>query len=248
MRRIVMGIGLAALAAIVVASADQGARPPAGRLNFLACPVVRDTATLPCWLAEHDGELYFLGTQGSTSSAFYPPQLLHDVLVEAAVGTGPRVCGGLPLVSVEVSVMPEINRACNTVLPAEPGYSTPPSPPAPVPSFPDTTREFVVVYDFDSDYLTLHTTRLILEAVRIARAARTSRVSVHGSRTASLLSDGRVLTERSTMGEIRARKVTEALVGLGIPAAAITTTWQATPATPDGVTDVARRRVTIRLD
>ena len=243
-----MGIGLASLAALAATSAEQGARPPAGRLNFLACPVVRDTATLPCWLAEHDGDLYYLGTQGSTSSAFYPPQLLHEVLVEASVGTGPRVCGGLPLASVEVSVMPEISRVCNTVLPAEPGFTAPPSPPAPVPSFPDTTREFAVAYDFDSDYLTLHTTRVILEAVRIAKAARTARVSVHGARTASLLSDGRVLTERSAMGETRARKVTEALVGLGIPAVAITTTWQTTPAAPDGVTDVARRHVMIRLD
>jgi outer membrane protein OmpA-like peptidoglycan-associated protein len=248
MRTTGVGIGLAAVVAMAVTPAGQARRPPSGRLNFLACPVVRDTATLPCWLAEHDGELYFLGTQGSTSSAFYPPQLLHEVLVEAAVGTGPRVCGGLPLVSVEVSVMPEINRACNTVLPAEPGYSTPPSPPAPIPSFSDTTREFVVAYDFDSDYLTLHTTRVILEAVRVSRAAGTTRVSVHGARTASLLSDGRVLTERPTMGEVRARKVTEALIGLGIPAAAISMTWQTSPATPDGATDVARRRVTIRLE
>ena len=30
--------------------------------------------------------LTLLGTHGSTSSAFYPPQLLHQVLVEATAG------------------------------------------------------------------------------------------------------------------------------------------------------------------
>lgn len=223
-------------------------RPPADRRNFLACPVVRDTATVPCWLAEYEGELYFLGSQGSTSSAFYPPQLLHQVLVEATTLEGPRICGGLPLTSVDVSVMPEISRECNSVLPAEPAFSAPPSPPAPVPAFPDTTRDFVVPYDFDSDYITLHTSRVILEAVRIAKAMRASRIHVRGHRGATLLSDGRTLTERAAMGEVRAAKMREALVGLGLPAASIQVTWQTTPDPPDGVTDAARRKVTIRLE
>jgi outer membrane protein OmpA-like peptidoglycan-associated protein len=209
--------------------------------------VVRDTATLPCWLAEHDGETYYLGTQGSSSSAFYPPQLLHDVLVEAEVGDGPRVCGGVPLKTVKVSVLPELNRACNTILPAEPQYSAPPSPPAPVPSFADTTREFVVPYDFDSDYITLHTSRIILEAARIARVAGATRVEIHGGRASTLLSDGRVLTERAGLGEQRATKMRTALAGLGVPAASIAVTWQAEPETPDGVNDSSRRRVRIRL-
>jgi outer membrane protein OmpA-like peptidoglycan-associated protein len=244
--RVVVALLVAAVAGLPLA-ASQERRPPANRRNFLACPIVRDTAVLPCWLAEYEGELYYLGTQGSSGSAFYPPQLLHDVLVEAEVGEGPRVCGGLPLKNVEVSVVPEINRACNTVLPAEPQYSAPPSPPAPVPNFPVTTREFSVPYDFDSDYITLHTSRIILEAARIAKAAKARRIEISGGRASTLLSDGRVITERATLGEVRASKMRDALVGLGIPAATIDLTWQGQPDAPDGVSDASRRRTVIRL-
>ena len=31
--------------------------------NFVACPMVRDTQTVPCFLAEYDGETYYLGIQ-----------------------------------------------------------------------------------------------------------------------------------------------------------------------------------------
>ncbi|HEV2666538.1 MAG TPA: hypothetical protein VG324_16590, partial [Blastocatellia bacterium] len=72
-------------------------RPPANRRNFVACPIVRDTKTLPCWLAEYEGELYFLGLQGGGASEFYPPQLNHEALVEGAVTNEPRICGGIPL-------------------------------------------------------------------------------------------------------------------------------------------------------
>ena len=78
---------------------------------------------MPCWLAEHDGELYYLGSQGSSASAFYPPQLGHQALVEGTVVDGPRICGGRPLSPVRVSVMRELTPACNTVLPAEPVHA-----------------------------------------------------------------------------------------------------------------------------
>jgi len=58
---------------------------------------VRDTSTVPCFLAEDDGELYYLGIQQDITSDFHPPQLKHDVLVEGTVVSGPRVCGGIPL-------------------------------------------------------------------------------------------------------------------------------------------------------
>ncbi len=138
----------------------------------MACPIVRDTSTLPCWLAEYEGELYYLGSQGSSASAFYPPQLGHEALVEGTVVDGPRICGGRPLRPVRVSVMQELTPACNTVLPAEPGLTPAPSPIAPAPKFPDNTREFAIPYDFDSDYLTLHTTRIVVEAARVAKASQ----------------------------------------------------------------------------
>jgi outer membrane protein OmpA-like peptidoglycan-associated protein len=226
---------------------QEAGKPPADRLQFIACPIVRDSSTVPCWLAEYDGELYYLGSQGSSASAFYPPQLGHEALVEGTLAEGPRVCGGRPLSPVRVSVLQEINPACNTVLPAEPGLTPARSPIAPAPTFPDSTREFVISYDFDSDYLTLHTTRIVVEAARVAKASGAARVDVHGQRGATLLSNGRTVTEGPRIGEVRATRMAENLVGLGIPADRVHVTWQAEPDPPDGVTDPERRRVTIAL-
>ena len=225
----------------------EGVRPPANRRNFVACPIVRDTATVPCWLAEYEGELYYLGAQGSSASAFYPPQLGHEVLVEGTASTGPRICGGIPLTPVRVSVIAELNRSCNTVLPAEPGFRPGPSPIAPSPRFPDTTREFNVPYDFDSEYLTLHTTRIVAEAARIAKAVGASRVEVAGRRGATLLSSGRALMEGSGIGERRAKTMGENLVGLGIAAERVRVTWKNEPEAPNGVSDPDSRRLSITL-
>jgi hypothetical protein len=231
-----------------LASAAQPApKPPSARRNFVACPIVRDTNTVPCWLAEYEGEVYYLGSQGSSASAFYPPQLGHQALIEGEIVDGPRICGGRPLQPVHVSVMPELTPACNTVLPAEPGFTAPASPMAPAPKFPDSAREFSIPYDFDSDYLTLHTTRIILEAARVAKAINAQRIDVHGQRGATLLSNGQVMVERERIGEIRAVKMGENLVGLGIASDRVHVTWQREPAVPDGVADPARRRVRITL-
>jgi hypothetical protein len=243
-----LATGLAAGAADEAAPAQTAAaRPPADRLNFVGCPLVRDTSTVPCWLAEHEGELFYLGSQGSTSSAFYPPQLLHEVLVEASVGDGPRTCGGLPLTDVEVSVRPEITRACNTILPAEPRYTAPPSPPAPIRRFNDDTREFRVPYDFDSDYLTLHTTRILHEVVRIARLARPVAIDVEATRSAVLLSNGYTLVEREGLARERAEDVANILRGLGLADVSMQVSWRSDVERPDGVTDRTRRVTVIRL-
>ena len=70
--------------------------------SFVACPIARDTRTATCFLAEYDGETYFIGT----SQSQHVPQLKHEVLVEGRVVAGPRVCGGLRLDPVSISVMP----------------------------------------------------------------------------------------------------------------------------------------------
>jgi outer membrane protein OmpA-like peptidoglycan-associated protein len=246
--RMLISVVVAVLLSAVASHAQQAFTPPAERRHFVACPIVRDTSTVPCWLADYDGELYYLGAQGSSASAFYPPQLGHEALIEGTLADGPRICGGRPLSPVRVSVMRELTPACNTVLPAEAGLTPGPSPIAPAPTFADSTREFVIPYDFDSDYLTLHTTRLVLEAARIAKAIDATRIDVRGHRGATLLSNGRVLTEAAQIAEIRATKMAENLTGLGLRADRIHTTWQPEPQTPDGVTDPARRRVTITLE
>src|SRR5277367_4217676 len=85
----------------------------AQQMNFVACPIVRDTKTVPCFLAEYNGELYFLGVQQDITSEFHPPQLKHEVLVEGRVADGPRVCGGIPLKPLSISVLKEITLACD---------------------------------------------------------------------------------------------------------------------------------------
>ena len=71
---------------------------------------------------------YYLGIQQDITSDFHPPQLKHEVLVEGRIAPGPRVCGGIPLQPVSISVLKEVNLACNTLLPAEPGIDAPPAP------------------------------------------------------------------------------------------------------------------------
>ena len=76
---------------------------------------MRDTASVPCWLAEYDGELYFLTLQTDVSAPVTPPWLGHRVLVEGTVARDrPRICGGVVLEPVVLSVLPELDASCNT--------------------------------------------------------------------------------------------------------------------------------------
>lgn len=227
--------------------------PPANRRNFVACPIVRDTKTLPCWLAEYEGELYFLGLQGSTASEFYPPQLNHEVLVEGTVTDQPRICGGIPLKPLRISVLTELNRACNTLLPAEDAFE---APVAAARRFTDemrnpgtdtTQREFIVPFDFDSDYLTFHTTRIVSEASRVAKAINATKIEVQGYRATTLLSNGKQFIENESIASKRANKIGEILVGLGLPALKVSVNAKGEPEPCDGVNDPDKRRATIRL-
>ena len=229
---------------------------------FVACPVVRDTKTVPCFLADYQGETYFLGIQQDITAAFYPPQLLHEVLVEGAVAAGPRVCGGIPLNPLHVSVLPELNRACNTILPAEPGIDAPPAkrpagpstrlapvstaavpPQKPEPPF--IEREFVIQYDFDSDFLFARNTRQLTDIAEYARVSKAQTVEVIGYRASTLLSNGSLLTEKANVSRLRAERVAEVLKGLGAPASAVR--WISEPAAANGATDYQNRRVAVRV-
>jgi outer membrane protein OmpA-like peptidoglycan-associated protein len=163
------------------------------------------------------------------------------------------VCGGIPLNPVRVSVIAEINRACNTLLPAEEGLEPPPPPPRRSVDLlrrqgTDTSaREFVVPFDFDSDYLTLHTTRIVGEAARVAKAIKAAKVEVTGYRATTWLSNGRKMVEVESIASQLAEKVGEILVGLGLPTASVSVRSKTEPEPCDGVTDPDKRRVTIRI-
>ena len=223
--------------------------------NFVSCPIVRDTKTVPCFLAEYDGELYYLGIQQDITAAFHPPQLKHEVLVEGRIAEGPRVCGGIPLQPVSISVLKEVNLACNTLLPPEPGIDAPAAPRGPGPSSrpletgsaprePTTGRhEFTVLYAFNDDYLDFAGDAVVAEAAAYAKRIGASTVKVAGYRATTLLTNGDRLVEKAGLAERRAQSIATILGGLGV--SGVTVEWRTEPEPGDGRTDASRRRVTI---
>jgi len=227
--------------------------------NFVSCPIVRDTKTVPCFLAEYEGETYYLGIQQDITADFHPPQLKHEVLVEGRIAQGPRVCGGIPLQPVSISVLKEVNLACNTLLPAEPGIEAPAAPRGPGPSSrrpeggPNSSKaprppltgrqEFTVFYAFNDDYLEFAASPIVSEAAAYAKRIGASNVKVSGYRATSILSNGDHLIEKAELAEKRAQNITRLLRGLGVPRVVVDWSNEAEPG--DGQTDPSRRRVTI---
>ncbi len=253
---------VACIAAVAAAPA-LAEDPPAEQRNFVACPIVRDTASVPCWLAEHDGELYFLTLQTDVSAPVTPPWLGHRVLVEGSVAAErPRICGGIVLEPVVLSVLPELDAACNTpVLPAEERYNLtfePPRPPGPSagrlafagaaqpPAPPEPPREFALRYDFDGLVVFRHAADLtaIFDAAR-ARNAR--RITITGHRGTVLLSNGSTLTEQPGIARRRAEQLADLLRGAGLTDVAYDINWVEEPAPADGLNDPALRRATVEL-
>jgi len=250
--------------AFLVASTLIAADPAPGQhLAFVSCPVVRDTKTVPCFLAIYEGETYFLAIQQDIGAEQYPPQLLHEVLVEGTIAPGPRVCGGIPLKPISLSVLPEINRACNEILPAEDTIPAPdsprpagpsirrtnlgaPPPPVGVPKPPFTTKTFEIHYDFDSDYTNIHTTRIINEALAYAKASN-GKMEITAYRGATLLSNGKTLAESETIADRRARKLAALFTGLGLPIAGVISISDATIPKTESSNGPALRRALITI-
>jgi outer membrane protein OmpA-like peptidoglycan-associated protein len=241
MKRLV-GLSLAAILA--------GAHAKAENLSFVTCPIVRDTKTLPCWLAEYNNETYYLGNQGGVAQDFYPPQLNHQVLVEGVTAEGPRVCGGVPLRPVKTSVLLEIDRACNTILPAEDGIGAPQGPPNRSSSSwvrSDGPGNSTLYFDFDNDFLSLHTTNAIQSLVQQFQQSKASAIEVTAYRGSSKLSNGNVMVEQEGIAAARASKVHDILIGLGVPQALVKVQVVTGVRKPDGIDDVWSRKVTLSV-
>jgi hypothetical protein len=246
----------------LVAGVSTSAAPEPHR-NFVACPIVRDTSTVPCWLAEYKGELYFLTLQTDVSAPVNPPQLGHKVLVEGVVSNEPRICGGVVLKPVTLSVLPELDNSCSTVLPAEERYNLtfePPRPPGPSkgrlafaqdPAAPRPTpaavepgpRTFVVQYDFDGLIGFRHGGQLA-QIRDFAQKTKATRVEITAYRAAALLSDDSVLTEDDGIGQRRAEQVASLLKESGLPNVTYDVRWR-DAARPTGVNDAALRRADV---
>ena len=88
---------LSRLLCLVLSPALAAAAPPAGeRISFVSCPIVRDTRSVPCWLSEYQGDLYYLTIQSDVSAAVQPPLLGHQVLVEGVVSAAAPICRRTP--------------------------------------------------------------------------------------------------------------------------------------------------------
>lgn len=245
---------------LTVAAAEDGES-----LNFRSCPVVRDTTTVPCWLAEHDGELYYLGIQTDISADFHPPYLGHQVIVEGQISPDqPRICGGVVLDPVVISPVAEPDANCNTILPVVDEYQVdfnprPPGPstgrlafqgppPAPVetqPTDPAEGEEFSLYYYHDGR-VEGRNSGVLNRIVRYAQEVDANEIQVTGYSGSVLLSNGDELDERPELGRLRAEEVKKLLVGAGLDAGVIRTEWE--PAVPgDGAEDWQNRRTTVRV-
>jgi hypothetical protein len=241
MKRLV-GLSLAAILA--------GAQVKAENLSFVTCPVIRDTKSVPCWLAEYNGETYYLGDQGGVAQDFYPPQLNHRVLVEGAIAGGPRVCGGVPLRPVKTSVLLEIDRACNTILPAEDGIEAPQSPPNRSANSwvrSDGPGNSTLYFDFENDFLSLHTTNAIQRLVQQFQQSEASAIEVSAYRGSSKLSNGTVMVEQEGIAAARASKMHDILVGLGVPQSLVKVQVVTGVREPDGIDDPWSRKIELSV-
>ena len=176
----------------------------------------------------------------------------------------PRVCGGIPLKPVKLSVLPEVNPACNTILPAEPNIEAPPTrrpagpstrqapvttaPPTPEkPTPPFREREWKLLFDFDSSFLFSRDTRVVNQAADFAIADKAKSVEITAQRGATQLSNGKILTESATIAAKRAEKVAALLRGLGTDAASLKIEIRSGVPKTNGVSDWENRMVSIRV-
>lgn len=246
---------------VLLCGAAAAQQPPADVRNFVSCPIVRDTSTVPCWLSEYDGELYYLGIQTDISADFQPPFLGHKVVVEGRVAGQERICGGVVLDPVKISVVAELDRNCDQILPAEDRYQIafsprPPGPsggrlafqgdgarPAPAPlSGPQT---FTLQYDFDGKVKGRHGGDLA-RILRYAEQVEASRIVITGYQGGVLLSDGSLLMEKAELGRARAEEAAALLAAGGLSAVSFELHWEEAPA-PDGIEDWVSRRTEVTV-
>jgi hypothetical protein len=224
---------------------------------------VRDTRSVPCWISEYEGETYYLTIQSDVSASVQPPMLGHQVLVEGIVSDAPAICGGIVLESVRLSVMPELDANCHTMLPADDRYTIdfnprPPGPsagrlafsaapgarPAPPPP-PEGPQSVDIYFDFDKGVSFRHPGELS-SILNLANRLPAHSITVTGVRGAHRLSDGTLLRESANVGQRRAEEIAGLLRGAGLELAP-EVEWIDGEDEADGIDDWQTRRVTVVL-
>jgi dienelactone hydrolase len=254
--KLVLGAAIAAACGVTLAA------EPGERISFVSCPVVRDTTSVPCWISDHEGTTYYLTIQSDVSALVQPPMLGHQVLVEGIVTDQPQICGGVVLDDVRLSVMPEIDRNCNTILPVDeryvvdfnprpPGpsggrlaFAAPPDAPEPPPP-PQGPQSFDIHFDFDKGVSFRHPGDLS-NVMRVANQIKATGMQVTGVRGAHRLSNGQLLQESETVAQRRAEEVAALLQGAGLDLP-MRVNWIDGVREADGIDDWKTRRVTVDL-
>lgn len=246
-----MSTRLAAVTVATTLSLTGVAFSEGKRVAFVGCPVMRDMEmpVRPCWLAQDGDKLYFVGMQGDTfpPAVFYPPQLKHQVLVEGEEGDGGKVCGGLPLKNVKVSVLPDLDLTCDTVLPSageSPGPEIRPSPPfrkgrglasdpdfprqrdyqpPPPPQPPYEAKTFRLDFAFDEDFVHLPESFVITGAASYFQQIKGSKITIKVYRDRVELTNGTILEEEAVVAQRRVDRMLNLLTAWGIAASMIDT-------------------------
>lgn len=216
-------VTFAALAASSLAIATFAQAQVAGEMAFVACPIVQDTPTVPCWLAEYGGQTYYMGIQTDVSAEFSPPSLGHKVLVEGTV-TDREICGARVIDPIKVSVMPELSPECNelrmAIVGVDLGFESPRAPgpsngrlafagnptPRPVAQPPFEPQTFVLQYDFDA-MVSFRSPRAMTPALRYAQLSDAKKIELRAYRGATQLEDGTLLVESEGIAQRRAEQM-----------------------------------------
>lgn len=253
------------LSALGILPTVIAAQPQAGeRISFVSCPIVRDTRTVPCWLSEYDGDTFYLTIQSDVSATVQPPMLGHQVLVEGIVSDAPPICGGIVLEPVRLSVMPELDANCDTLLPADDRFTIDfnPRPPGPSagrlafapdpgaraaapPPPPEGPQSVDMYFDFDKGVSFRHPGELS-SILNLANRLPARKVTITGVRGAHRLSDGTLLRESANVGQRRAEEIAGLLQGAGL-SVATEIDWIDAEDEADGIEDWRTRRVTVAL-
>ena len=231
-------------------------------VTFVACPIYRDTDAgrkSGCWLVD-DART---GTRYDVSDALVKPLLGREVLVEGVVSKRDTAsCGGLILEPLSVSVLESECKA--HMFPAE-GHPSrrfvlptkvlqPANVPRVPPSPPYETREYLIYFELNGDFLLYqHSEVIIDEAVTYIKAAKPKRIVVTGyADTTGFDASGRHIAESLQIARARAAMLTEALLRMGVDKKMIE--QRASGSAPDdamtaqGLKHAAKRRATLRVE
>jgi outer membrane protein OmpA-like peptidoglycan-associated protein len=236
------------------------AEPAVGTvITFVGCPVFRDADNgrkSGCWLADDSAT----GIRYDISQGHSKPQLGREVLIEGIVAAQDNACGGVVLLPMRSSTLPD---SCSSaMIPAEgfparryvapPGQVDPTWVPRKMPEPPFARQSITILFDFGSDFLDYQYSETLLERASLYARASHARVRITGFAVPQPLRlDGRSLAEPLELARRRAAVVAEALRRLQTDPARIAVTGRAAPpaqADAGGLAEASRRRVEILLE